>query len=171
VSLPATDGRSLRLDVVPDGVERLVVYAYPMTGLPGVENPEGWEDIPGARGCTPESCGFRDHAAELAELGAAVVGLSTQTTAYQREAVDRLHLPFPLVSDADLALTEAMGLPTFEADVRAEHDGGGRRRLLKRLTFVLRGKPGTIERIFYPIFPPDRHAEDVLDWMRAAEKS
>jgi peroxiredoxin len=168
ISFPATDGTTVRLDRAPDGYERLVVYIYPMTGLPGVDNPDGWEDIPGARGCTPESCGFRDHAAELAAVGAAVLGLSTQTTAYQREVADRLRLPFPLVSDAGLELTEALRLPSFEAVVRPEHDGGGRKRLLRRLTFLVRGD--TVEKAFYPIYPPDRHAGEVLDWIRSAKK-
>lgn len=103
---------------MPSGFEYLVVYAYPMTGLPGVELPDGWDEIPGARGCTPESCGFRDHAAELAKEGAAVLGVSTQTTAYQREVSDRLGLPYPLLSDSDLELTRAMRLPSFTMEMR-----------------------------------------------------
>ena len=164
VPLPSTAGGVIRVDRVPDGSERLVVYAYPMTGLPGVENPRGWDDIPGARGCTSESCGFRDHAQELAQVGAAVVGLSTQTTAYQREAVERLRLPFPLASDAELVLARALGLPTFDADVRDQHDGGGHKRLLRRLTFVVRD--GVIEKVFYPVSSPDTHATEVLAWVQ-----
>jgi peroxiredoxin len=164
VVLPSTRGGLVRVDVVPEGSARLVVYAYPLTGLPGVDNPQGWDDIPGARGCTPESCGFRDHAAELAAVGAAVVGLSTQSTTYQREAAERLRLPFPLLSDADLQLANALRLPTFSTEVRPEHDGGGQRALLKRLTFIMRD--GTIEKVFYPIFPPDYHAEEVVAWVR-----
>jgi peroxiredoxin len=164
VMLPSTRGGLVGVDVVPEGFGRLVVYAYPLTGLPGVDNPQGWDDIPGARGCTPESCGFRDHAAELAAVGAAVVGLSTQSTAYQQEAAERLRLPFPLLSDADLQLANALRLPTFSTEVRPEHDGGGQRTLLKRLTFIMRD--GTIEKVFYPIFPPDRHAEEVVAWVR-----
>jgi peroxiredoxin len=162
VALPATGGGTMRVDVVPDGFTRLVIYAYPMTGLPGVPVPDGWDEIPGARGCTPESCGFRDHAAELAALGAAVAGLSTQGTAYQQEAATRLRLPFPLLSDADLTLTRALALPTFGIDLPAAYEGGGPRTLLRRLTLVVRD--GLIEKVFYPVFPPDRHACEVLAW-------
>lgn len=164
VALPSTGGGVIRVDLVPAGLVRLIVYAYPLTGLPGVDNPPGWDEIPGARGCTPESCGFRDHAAELAAAGAAVVGLSTQSSAYQREAAKRLRLPFPLLSDSALELTRALALPTFTADLRSAHDGGGRRVLLRRLTLVVRD--GVIEKVFYPIFPPDGHAEEVLAWVR-----
>jgi peroxiredoxin len=157
LALSSTDGRPFRVDLVPEGTTRLVLYAYPRIGRPG-EDPlvPDWDAIPGARGCTPESCGFRDHAADLARLATAVAGVSTQDTAYQREAVQRLRLPFPLLSDADLRLTQALRLPTFEvAD----------RRLLRRLTLVVRD--GVVEHVFYPVFPPDRHAEQVLDWLTA----
>ncbi|AVT38305.1 peroxiredoxin [Plantactinospora sp. BB1] len=154
LALSATDGTEMRVDVVPPGATRLVLYAYPRTGRPGVEPPPGWDLIPGARGCTPQSCAFRDHAAELGSAGAAVAGLSTQDTGYQREAVQRLHLPFPLLSDVHLALTRALRLPTFEvAGVT----------LLRRLTLVVRD--GVVEHVFYPVFPPDRHARVVLDWL------
>jgi peroxiredoxin len=136
---------------------RTVVYAYPRTGQPGVDPlVADWDAIPGARGCTPESCGFRDHHAELAAQGAAVFGLSTQDTAYQREAVERLRLPFALLSDEDLALTRALRLPTFDAAGVT---------LLRRLTMVLRD--GVVEHVFYPVFPPDGHAAEVLAWLRA----
>ncbi len=154
IRLPATDGTELAL--AEEGrLVRRVVYAFPRTGRPG-EAPlvEDWDLIPGARGCTPESCAFRDHHAELARAGAEVVGLSTQDTAYQREAVERLHLPFVLVSDAQLRLTKAMRLPTFEA---AGHI------LLKRFTLVIRD--GRVEHVFYPVFPPDRHAAELLGWL------
>ena len=133
------------------------MYAYPRTGRPG-EAPlvEDWDLIPGARGCTPESCSFRDHHAELARAGADVLGLSTQDTVYQREAVERLHLPFALVSDARLRLTRAMRLPTFQAAGQV---------LLKRFTLVLRD--GRVEYVFYPVFPPDGHAQEVLRWLEA----
>ena len=149
VPLPATDGSTVDLATRPG---RTVVYAYPRTGVPG-EHPlvPEWDEIPGARGCTPESCGFRDHHAELAALGVSVLGLSTQDTAYQQEAVDRLHLPFPLLSDASLALTRAARLPTFEA---ADHT------LLKRLTLVV--DDGRISHVWYPVFPPDAHAAEVV---------
>lgn len=162
IALPSTVGGPVRVDTVPDGFTRLIIYAYPMTGLPGVPVPDGWDEIPGARGCTPESCGFRDHAAELAAVGAGVAGLSTQSTAYQREAAERLRLPFPLLSDVGLALTKALTLPTFGIDLAPEYEGGGHRTLLKRLTLVVRD--GRIEKVFYPVFPPDQHAGEVLAW-------
>jgi peroxiredoxin len=162
VALPSTSGGAIRADTVPDGFGRLIIYAYPLTGLPGVALPDGWDEIPGARGCTPESCGFRDHAAELAALGAAVAGLSTQSTGYQRAAATRLRLPFPLLSDAGLALTHALRLPTFDIDLAPGYEGGGHRELLKRLTLVIRD--GGIEKVFYPVFPPDAHAGEVLAW-------
>ncbi|GAA3814005.1 hypothetical protein GCM10022226_38510 [Sphaerisporangium flaviroseum] len=156
VALAATQGGTVRLDQPPADVDRLIVYAYPRTAVPG-EAPlvADWDLIPGARGCTPESCGFRDHADDLRVAGATVMGLSTQDTEYQREAAERLHLPFPLLSDADHALTDALRLPTFDA---------AGERLLKRLTLVIRD--GVIEHCFYPVFPPDRHAEQVLTWLR-----
>jgi len=166
LALPTTDGGTMRVDLVPAGLERLVLYAYPRTGRPGVDPPQGWDAIPGARGCTPESCGFRDHAADLASAGAAVAGVSTQSTAYQREAARRLRLPFPLLSDSSLALTQALRLPTFAVDVPADLDAGGNHILLKRLTIVVRD--GRIEHVFYPVFPPDGHAEEVLAWLRLA---
>ncbi|HEX9234998.1 MAG TPA: peroxiredoxin [Actinomycetota bacterium] len=157
LSLPATDGSAVAVDRPPPGFGVLVLYAYPRTGRPGEpELSPSWDRIPGARGCTPESCGFRDHAAELAELGAAVAGVSTQSTPDQREAVERLGLPFPLLSDADLRLARAVQLPTFTV---AGHV------MLKRLTLVV--GPGVVERVFYPVFPPDRHAEEVLAWLRS----
>ncbi|HKA68101.1 MAG TPA: peroxiredoxin [Actinomycetes bacterium] len=165
IVLPATRGGALRVDRVPAGFDRLIVYAYPMTGLPGVDSPPGWDEIPGARGCTPESCGFRDHAAELARGGATVLGLSSQSSDYQAEAADRLRLPFPLLSDERLELSRALGLPTFTVEVDRAHDGGGAKTLLKRLTLVIRN--GRVEHVFYPVFPPDRHAAEVLAWVTA----
>ncbi|HET6659420.1 MAG TPA: peroxiredoxin [Rubrobacter sp.] len=131
-----------------------VVYCYPLTGRPDQDLPPGWDDIPGARGCTPQSCAFRDHHAELKELGSRVFGLSTQDTAYQREAAERLHLPFLLLSDENLEFARALGLPTFEAEGMT---------LIKRLTLVVEG--GEILKVFYPVFPPGRNAEDVLGWL------
>ncbi len=125
-----------------------------MTGVPGKALPEGWDLIPGARGCTPQSCGFRDHHAELTELGAEVFGLSTQSTAYQQEMAARLHLPFEVLSDEQFRLTDALRLPTFAVEGV---------RLLKRLTLVLR--EGRVEHVFYPVFPPDRSAEEVIRWL------
>ena len=161
LALPATSGGTFRVDQVPDGFRRLVIYVYPMTGRPGVALPEGWDEIPGARGCTPESCGFRDHAAEIGAVGAAVAGLSTQDTGYQREAADRLRLPFPLLSDAGREFTTALRLPVFEVEGKT---------LLKRLTLVLgRCTDGgaVVEHTFYPVFPPDQHAGEVLGWLRS----
>ena len=155
LSLPATDGRQVALDALGSG--RTVVYIYPMTGRPGVDLPPGWDDIPGARGCTPESCGFRNLHTELLAAGAAqVFGLSSQSTEYQREAVDRLQLPFAMLSDEHLALASALGLPTFTVDGKT---------LYRRLTMII--TDGVIEHVFYPIFPPDQHAQEVLDWLRA----
>ena len=152
VPLPATDGSTVDLSALPG---RAVVYAYPRTGLADGANPEGWDMIPGARGCTPQSCAFRDHFAELKALGVShLFGLSTQDTAYQREAAERLRLPFPLISDQRLDLARAMRLPFFEA---------GGMVLLKRLTLVLRD--GAVEHVFYPVFPPDRSAADVAAWL------
>jgi peroxiredoxin len=152
LSLPATDGRLIDLSKQPGLV---VIYAYPRTGVPDVANPDGWDSIPGARGCTPQSCAFRDHFAELKALGVnAVFGLSTQNSAYQREAAGRLHLPFPLLSDEKLSLTNAMKFPTFQVAGMT---------LLKRFTLIV--KDGRIEHVFYPVFPPDRNAGDVITWL------
>ena len=131
-----------------------IVFCYPLTGRPDQDLPPGWDDIPGARGCTPQSCAFRDHHAELQELGARVFGLSAQDSAYQREAAERLHLPFLLLSDENLEFARALELPTFEAEGMT---------LIKRLTLVVEG--GEILKVFYPVFPPGRNAEDVLSWL------
>ena len=149
--LMSTSGTEIDLSAL---VGRSVVYAYPLTGRPDKPLPDGWDMIPGARGCTPQSCSFRDHADELRKLGVThIFGLSTQDTEYQREAVERLHLPFELLSDADLLLAREMNLPTFEVDGKI---------LLKRLTMVI--DEGQIAHYFYPVFPPDR-ARDLVDWL------
>jgi peroxiredoxin len=154
IALPATDGERIDLSGLRG---RTVAYAYPRTGLPGVPNPEGWDLIPGARGCTPQACSFRDHFDDLQSLGVAhLYGLSTQTTEYQREAAERLHLPFSLLSDADLRLTAALGLPVFETSGMT---------LLKRFTLVI--DEGLVTHVFYPVFPPDQSAQQVLAWLRA----
>lgn len=151
LELQATNGERVNLSRLP-GLK--VVYLYPMTGRPGVGLPPGWDEIPGARGCTPESCAFRDHHAELRELGAEVFGLSSQPTDYQQEAKERLHLPFEILSDETFAFADALGLPCFEA---------GGMRLLRRVTLVIRD--GRIVHVFYPIFPPDRHASEVVAYL------
>ena len=151
VALAATDGTRVRLDSLP-GLS--VVFAYPRTGRPGEESPGGeaeWNAIPGARGCTPEACSFRDERARFEARGARVFGLSTQDTDYQREAVERLHLPYPLLSDAGLELTRALRLPTFEVEGMT---------LLKRLTLIVR--EGAVADLVYPVFPPDRGADLAL---------
>jgi peroxiredoxin len=153
VALAATDGSSVNLSRLSG---RTIVYAYPRTGEPGKPAIDGWDAIPGARGCTPQSCAFRDHHAALAELGVSqLFGLSTQDTEYQREAVARLHLPFRLLSDADLRLARALNLPTFAIAGMT---------LLKRLTLVI--DDGVITKVFYPVFPPDRNAEEVIAWLK-----
>jgi peroxiredoxin len=158
LSLAATDGSAVNLSRLPG---RSLVYVYPRTGRPGVPLPDGWDAIPGARGCTPQSCGFRDHFQELKVLGVArVYGLSTQDTEYQREAADRLHLPFPLLSDSGLKLQRALRLPSFELDGMT---------LLKRLVMIV--DDGTIARVFYPVFPPDRSAKEVIAWLQAGSSS
>jgi peroxiredoxin len=157
IPLPATNGTTVDLSTLPG---RVVVYAYPRTGTPGVENPVGWDLIPGARGCTPQSCAFRDHFAELKALGVnRLFGISSQDTPYQCEAAERLHLPFPILSDERFSLTEALRLPTFQTSGMT---------LLKRLTLVI--NDGKIEHVFYPVFPPDRNASDVLAWLAARTK-
>jgi len=152
VTLPSTDGGEVQLSALPG---RTVLYIYPMTGRPDVPLPDGWDEIPGARGCTPQSCSFRDHHAELRSLRTDVFGLSAQTSDYQREARDRLHLPFQLLSDSSLRLKQQLHLPTFTA---------GGLELYKRLTIIV--DEGQIVKIFYPVFPPDENADGVLAWLR-----
>lgn len=138
----------------------VVIYTYPMTGQPDIALPDGWDEIPGARGCTPQSCSFRDHMKELQELGCNhVIGISTQTTQYQKEAADRLHLPFSLLSDNELVFQKAMNLPTMTVNLIEQNN-----ILLKRLALIVREQ--VIVKVFYPVFPPHRSANDVLDWLR-----
>jgi peroxiredoxin len=158
VPLASTAGGTVDLAALPG---RTIVYAYPRTGQPDREPPPGWNLIPGARGCTPQSCAFRDHYQELRALGvSALFGLSTQDTRYQQEAVARLHLPFALLSDERLALAQALRLPTFVFEGAT---------LLKRLTLILRD--GRIEHVFYPVFPPDQSAATVIAWLQQAGSS
>jgi peroxiredoxin len=153
-SLPllATDGNRLDLSSLSG---RTVVYCYPKTGRPGQPLPDGWDSIPGARGCTTQACSFRDHYQELRQAGAnQIFGLSTQDTEYQREAMERLHLPFSLLSDSALAFATALNLPTFEFEGET---------LLKRFTLVIDN--GRISKVFYPVFPPNKSGEETLRWL------
>jgi peroxiredoxin len=151
--LPSSQGP---VDLAELARERLVLYVYPRSGRPGVPMLPGWDDIPGARGCTPQSCGFRDHAAELAAERARVAGVSAQTLADQVEFAERNHIPYPVISDEWLELERWLGLPTFDVEGMT---------LYKRLALVAEG--GLIAKVFYPVFPPDRNAEEVLAWLRS----
>lgn len=158
VSLASTAGGSVRVDRLGPGAA--VIYCYPRTGLPDQDPPGGlaaWDSIPGARGCTPQSCGYRDRHHELVAAGGKVFGLSTQTTDYQSEAATRLRLPFALLSDAELRFARALRLPTFEVAGFT---------VIQRLTLLTRD--GRIESVFYPVFPPDADAERALAWLRAS---
>ena len=155
LKLPTSD--SGMVDLAALGPGRSIIYLYPLTGRPGADLPEGWDTIPGARGCSTEACDFRDHYADLQRAGAAqVFGMSSQTPDYQSELVERLHLPFVMLSDPDFALADALQLPTFTAP--------GHQRLYTRLTLVI--NDGRVEHVFYPVFPPNTHAQQVLDWLR-----
>lgn len=152
IALPSTDGSTVELASLAG---LFVIYIYPMTGRPGVPLPDGWDGIPGARGCTPQSCNFRDHYTELKALGSGVFGVSAQDGVYQREARDRLQLPFQLLSDSSLQLKSALRLPTFRVNGL---------ELYKRLTLIIETEK--IEKVFYPVFPPDKNAEEVLTWLK-----
>lgn len=152
ISLVATSGESVNLSTLPGTI---VVYFYPMIGRPDGPPLIGWNEIPGARGCTPQSCAFRDHHAELMSLGVKVFGVSAQPLEDQKEAKGRLGLPFELLNDSSLALAEALHLPIFEY---------AKSRLIKRLTII--AKDGVIRKVFYPVFPPTQNAADVIEWLR-----
>ena len=154
LELPTTDQRAL--DLAEAAQRLLVLYVYPRTGRPGEALPTGWDDIPGARGCTPQACSFRDLHAEIAATGAHTLGLSAQSVAEQHDVVERLHLPYALASDPLLTMAEALDLPTFEVDGM---------RLYKRITLI--AERGEIVKVFYPVFPPDRNAAEVLEWLQA----
>jgi peroxiredoxin len=156
VSLPSTQGGEVDLAEAASGPGTLVAYVYPRTGVPGEPLPAGWDEIPGARGCTPQSCAYRDSLAEFGALGATVLGISPQTPAEQAEFAEREHIPFSLLADPGLRLADALDLPTFEA---------AGMRLYRRLTLV--AEAGRVVRAFYPVFPPDRDAAAVLGWLRA----
>jgi peroxiredoxin len=154
VVLPATTGEET--DIADLASDLAVVFVYPRTGVPGQEPLPGWDAVPGARGCTPQACGFRDLFSELEGLGAAVAGVSTQSTEEQREFAARAELPYPLLSDTGLALAEALRLPTFELEGMVFY---------RRVTLVL--SRGGIAKVFYPVFPPDRNAAEVVEWLRS----
>ena len=155
LSLAATSGRTMNL--ATNTAARWVLFIYPRTGVPGQAEPDGWASIPGAKGCTAEACSFRDNLAELRSAGAEMVaGLSVQSTAYQQEAVQRLHLPYPLLSDAEGRLTAALRLPTLEASGL---------ELVTRMTLVIDAR--VISHVFYPVDPAEGHAEVVREWLLA----
>jgi len=156
ISLPATSGASMSLTRSKGFV---VVYFYPKTGRPNVPLPRDWDVIPGARGCTPQSCSFRDHMAELKSLDAEVFGVSSQTTSYQIEAKERLHLPFELLSDTQFLLRDRLRMPTFLAEGE---------ELYRRVTLIIH--EGIIAKVFYPVFPPDQNATDVIKWLSKIRK-
>jgi peroxiredoxin len=153
-SLPLSSTSGREIDLAEAARTTLVLYCYPRTGRPGEPLPPGWDEIPGARGCTPQACAFRDHFDELEALGAAVLGLSAQPLADQVEFAERVHLPYPILSDPALRLADALRLPTFEV---------AGMRLYRRLTFI--ATEGRIVKVIYPVFPPDRNASDVLSWL------
>jgi peroxiredoxin len=160
IALPATNGSAVWLC----DLDKAVVFTYPRTGTPDRHPGPDWDAIPGARGCTPHSCGFRDLRSEFDSLGVQVLGLSTQTTDFQKEFVERIHFPFPILSDASLELVRVMRLPTFEYDVAAV-GGGGPNTLLKRMAWYV--EQGVIRHVWYPVFPPDKNAGVVLSWLRS----
>jgi peroxiredoxin len=157
LSLPSTLGDQINLADAARAL--LVIYVYPRTGRPGEPPPEGWDGIPGARGCTPQSCAFRDHVQDLTAYGASVIGISAQSPGEQSEFAEREHIPYPLLSDSGLQLADRLGLPTFEA---------AGMRLYRRLTFI--AGEGRIEKVFYPVFPPERNASEVLAWIEGASR-
>jgi peroxiredoxin len=152
IALCSTQGAFVDLSAIAGHV---VIYCYPMTGKPGTPLPDGWDAIPGARGCTPQSCAFRDHYQELDELRAQVFGLSTQSSEDQMEARMRLHLPFELLSDCGLSFASRLQLPLFQIEGKS---------LIKRVTLI--AEDGKIVKVFYPVFPPDRNVDEVIDWLK-----
>jgi peroxiredoxin len=155
LSLASTSRQHFSFDISTNP-EKLVIYVYPRTGQPGVPLPDGWDEIPGARGCTPQACDFSDHYQQFKNLNTQVFGLSTQTTQDQLELKNRIHLPFDLLSDVDLKLKQRLNLPTFQVDKHV---------LYKRLTLII--EKNIIKKVFYPVFPPNQHALQVLDWLKS----
>jgi peroxiredoxin len=160
IELPSTTGIPVRLA----DLDRAVIFAYPRTGTPDRPPGPDWDAIPGARGCAPQSCGFRDLRAEFDVLGVQVLGLSTQTTEFQREFAKRTHFPFPILSDAAMRLGPLLRLPTFEYDL-TKVGGGGPDTLIKRMTWYI--EQGVIQHVWYPVFPPDENAQVVLSWLKS----
>ena len=158
VSLPSTGGGSVDLAAAAAAAGTLVLYVYPRTGTPGEDPPAEWDAIPGARGCTPQSCAFRDLHGELERHGARVLGLSAQSGEEQRDFAEHFHLPYPVLSDPDLRLAAALRLPTFEWEGRS---------LYRRITLIARD--GEIAKVFYPVFPPDRNAADAVAWLSGGD--
>lgn len=154
IQLSATNGELVSLNKL---MGKYVIYIYPMTGQPNIALPPDWDNIPGARGCTPQSCSFRDHVDELEKLNTKIFGLSSQTTEYQLEAKNRLHLPFELLSDESFGLKKTIGLPTFFVDTN---------ELYKRLTVIVENS--NIIKTFYPVFPPDKNVQDVIEWLKTS---
>jgi peroxiredoxin len=159
LTLPSTGGGDVDLAAIASGSDLVVAYVYPRTGVPGEPSPAGWDDIPGARGCTPQSCAFRDSLEEFAAVAASVLGISAQSSAEQAEFAERERIPFPLLADPGLRLADALRLPTFGVEGMT---------LYRRLTLVAR--QGRIVKAFYPVFPPDRNAAEVLAWLRATDE-
>ncbi len=162
ISLPCTNGKNFNFKVNLDqknlNHENLVIYVYPLTGQPNVALPEGWDEIPGARGCTPQACDFSNHHQQFSNLNTQVFGLSTQTSDYQLALKNRLHLAFDLLSDSDFKLKQFLNLPTFKV---------GELTLYKRLTLII--EQNIIKKVFYPVFPPNQHASQVLDWLKSQQ--
>ncbi|MBS0191233.1 MAG: peroxiredoxin [Phycisphaerales bacterium] len=164
LSLISTSGRSQNLAEITG---KATLFFYPRSGVPGRPPPDGWDLVPGARGCTPHSCAYRDLASEFAALGVTIFGISTQTTEYQREFAERTHLGFELLSDSDLALTRAMNLPTMQMPpITDGFPPGGPATLIKRMSWYCDG--GVIQKVWYPVFPPDQNAATVLAWLRSS---
>lgn len=153
VLLQSTGGKPINFSEIK---HRLVVYVYPLTGRPDVALPDGWDEVPGARGCTPQACDFSNHYQELQALNTTVFGLSSQSTDYQLELKSRLHLPFDLLSDGDFLLKSALKLPIFKVNGL---------QLYKRLTLI--AEQGAIQKVFYPVFPPNQNATQVIDWLKS----
>ncbi len=157
ISVPSTSDAQVDLST---SQSLTILFCYPRTGAPNETVPDSWNSIPGARGCTPQACSFRDAYKELLQAGVKqVFGLSTQDTAYQREAKERLKLPYDLLSDEKLEFVKALRLPTFEWEGK---------EVVKRTTLAIEN--GRIVQVWYPVFPPDKSADEVLEWLRKEKR-